>query len=264
MTRRYYVPDLPPAGGPVALSGAEAQHACRVMRVDVGERITLFDGRGHEADGWVMQVDRRSCLCDAEQAQRVDRESPRELNLAVALPRPERGKEMVERLTELGVRRLIPIVAERTQRSPSPNQLEKLRRAVVEACKQSGRNVLLEIDEPAPLEPYLAGVSGSSRGSNPHPTASQDDRPGTVPHQPDSKAQCWILQPGGTPIGEAVEESLSLRDSSVNVLIGPEGGWTPGELAAATDKGFTPICLGPRIYRIETAATNVAAVIAAF
>ena len=233
MTRRYYVPELPVAGGLVAIGDAEAEHALRVMRIRVGDRVTLFNGQGQESRASVTQIDRRSCLCDAEPAVGVDRELPGDLSLAVALPKPSRSREMVERLTELGVKRLIPMVTERSERPASRNQLDKLRRAVVEACKQSGRNQLMEITEPQPCDQLLM--------------------------RPEPALQRWILQPNGDAIGE----QLPSLPAAVIALVGPEGGWTDRELDRAVAGGYTPLSLGPRIYRIETAAVAIAAVVAA-
>ena len=142
MTRRYFVPKLPAQGGPIDLPDAEAQHAVRVMRVQVGEELELFDGNGHQSRGVITQIKRNACQCEVSQVSFVSREPAVVVNLGIALPKPDRAKELIERLTELGVHRVTPLVAERSQRPPGDSLLEKLSRAVIEACKQSGRNIL--------------------------------------------------------------------------------------------------------------------------
>jgi 16S rRNA (uracil1498-N3)-methyltransferase len=230
MTRRYFVPDLPILGGLVSLPEAEAQHASRVMRVQVGDDLVLFDGRGNEATANFVQVGRKECHCQANAAQAINREPKREIHLAIALPKPDRSRELIERLTEMGVCSLTPLIAQRTQRPPTDSLLAKLRRGVIEACKQSGRNQLLDLKEPMRSEAFFQNGEQHTR---------------------------WIAHPAMDDI---------IRDAapsgSFSVAIGPEGGWTDGEVQLAVSHGFRAVDLGERIYRIETAATAIAAVLA--
>lgn len=229
MTRRYFVPDLPPLGGRVSLPEAEAQHATRVMRVQVGDDLILFDGQGNEAAASLVQVGRNDCQCQALAAQAIGREPLREIHLAVALPKPDRARELTERLTEIGVKSLTPLIAQRTQRPPTDSMLAKLRRGVVEACKQSGRNQLMDIRAPSQSSAFFESCDEGTR---------------------------WIAH----PTREDVPRDMDGRGQVV-AAIGPEGGWTPEEILQATTNGFQPIDLGPRIYRIETAATVIASIL---
>lgn len=231
MTRRYFAPELPDGGGPVTLSGEESQHAVRVMRVQIGEFLTIFDGKGREAGAKVIEVGRNACTVLVEEPAVVDRETARSIHLAVALPKPDRARELIERLTELGVQSVTPVVATRTQRPPSSSLIEKLRRGVVEACKQCGRNQLLDLRDPIPAKQYFSEpIEGAS----------------------------WIAHPEGEPISTLA----SSNEDVVTVAVGPEGGWTQEEVVWATNVGFQWLGLGKRIYRIETAATVIAAVLA--
>ncbi|QDT10358.1 RsmE family RNA methyltransferase [Planctomycetes bacterium K23_9] len=235
MTRRYYLSDLPPVAALAVLPNSESQHAIKVMRIQVGETVELFDGRGTQADATVVSVTRKECSVRIEHSSSVDREPNRELTFAIALPKPDRCRELIERLTELGVQRVVPIVAVRTQRGPSENLIGKLRRAVIEACKQSGRNVLMEITEPMSLAEYV-------------------DQPDSTPAI-DSTPAKWIAHPDG-PI---LDFTQIVSIDSASLLIGPEGGWTEEEINIALDAGFKKVGLGKRIYRIETAAVYLAA-----
>ena len=227
MTRRYYHPDLPPDGGRVSLSEAEHQHAVKVMRVQVGDAIELFDGWGHQAAAVIAEISRQKCLCDAQPSQEVDREPSRELHLGIALPKPDRARELIERLTELGVKSVTPLRADRTQRAPTSGLLTKLRRGCIEACKQSGRNVLLEVHEPVAAFKFFPATD---------PTITR-----------------WLAHPGGSSVESAQ------RDVRMIAAIGPEGGWTEREVSTAQACGFELVDCGARIYRIETAAAFVAA-----
>ena len=233
MTRRYFHADLPTSGGPVTISDAEGQHAVRVMRVQVGDRIVLFNGKGIQADAEVVSIRRFECCCHCELPQTISRESATQLQLGIALPKGDRAKELIERLTELGVTSVTPLIAERSQRPPSDAMIDKLRRAVVEASKQCGRNQLLQVNSPAAVTEFL--------GKN-HDTATS----------------YAIAHPEGVS-HQTVRERL--RPSGC-VLIGPEGGWCDAELTLAEEQGYERISLGRRILRIETAATMIAALVA--
>jgi 16S rRNA (uracil1498-N3)-methyltransferase len=228
MTRRYFVADLPQSGGIVTLCHAEAHHAIHVMRVQVGDAIELFDGKGNQSQADVTKLGRNECQCEAEPSNRVDREPPRVIHFGIALPKPDRARELIERLTELGVKTLTPLVAERPQRPPSDALIDKLRRGVIEACKQSGRNQLLEVRMPQNAADFFASRTQAAK---------------MIAH----------------PAGDAVWLDKARRSGEAFVAIGPEGGWTDSELSSAVSCHFEPINLGRRIYRIETAATVVAA-----
>ena len=231
MTKRYYVPDLPQLGGTISLPPSEAQHAIRVMRIKVGEAIELFNGQGLQAEAMIEDVKRNACICQANAACSIDREPKRKVRLAIALPKPDRAKELIERLTELGVQSVTPIIAERTQRGPTDSTLEKLFKVIIEACKQSGRNQLMQ------LKPTMKSLTF---------------------FQSDEIENKVIAHP--VPDGvAALTYREAANDKAFSIAIGPEGGWTDHEYQAAIDQGYSPINLGKRIYRIETAAVALAA-----
>lgn len=230
MTRRYFVPDLPILGGLVGLPKVEAQHASRVMRVQVGDELVLFDGRGNEAIARFVHVGRKECHCQAEAAQKIDREPQREIHLAIALPKPDRSRELIERLTEMGVRSLTPLIAQRTQRPPTDSLLAKIRRGVIEACKQSGRNQLMDVRVPMRADAFFSTCDSGTK---------------------------WIAHPAMNRLSRDIAPS-----GTFHVAIGPEGGWTDEEVKFAILHSFKAVDLGERIYRIETAATTFAAILA--
>ncbi|TWT56129.1 RsmE family RNA methyltransferase [Allorhodopirellula solitaria] len=233
MTRRYYVPDLLTQHPHVRLPDDEAAHAVKVMRLRAGDSVELFDGRGSQANAEVTNVGRRECECLSEQPQHVDREAGRRLVLAIAIPKPDRAKEMVERLTELGVHEIVPLTFARTQRPPSDSLIGKLERIVVEACKQSNRNQLMTIAPVMSLDQWIGQ---------------------TAPGQSDSPIHL-VAMPGGGPLRDAAQQA----NPAVCCVIGPEGGLTEDELARCVEAGMRPVDLGTRILRIETAACVVAA-----
>jgi 16S rRNA (uracil1498-N3)-methyltransferase len=148
----------------------------------------------------------------------------------VALPKGERQKWLVEKLTELGVARLVPLDTDRGVAEATPAARERLGRGVIEACKQCGRNRLMEIGAPRTVAAAIAAMPGGSR--------------------------VVIADPGGAPLDPV---GLAAGATNVLALVGPEGGFTAAELAAAEAAGAVRASLGPHVLRIETAAIALAA-----
>lgn len=233
MSDRFFS-SLPIAGDRVALDGPEAHHLLHVMRAKPGERIMLFDGSGAEFVGEIVECGRASVEVAILERREVDRELPFALVVGVSLPKGDRQKWLIEKLTELGVTELVPLVTERGVAQPTEAALERLARSVIEAAKQCGRNRLMRIAKPQ------AWLDWSRAESN------------------RSKVRRWFAHPGGTFLAA---QDLS-RSLPTQLAIGPEGGFTDAEVAAAVAAGWQTVNLGPRILRVETAAVALAAVVA--
>lgn len=222
-------------GAQVALAGEEAHHLVRVLRLRAGDAVELFDGAGAACRGRVVEAGRREAVIALE--ERVDRPPPLafELTCAVCPPKGKRAQRLVEELSELGVSGLAPLVLERSQnRLPSTEQIE---RWALEAAKQCQRDRLLEALPPLDLAGLVAAAGA-------HDLALLAD-----PHQ-------------APPLREALPAAPPAR---VLLAIGPEGGFTPGELERLRAAGLHPVRLGRTVLRIETAAAAlVAALVAAW
>ena len=155
MSDRYFV-ESPVVSDRAVLAGAEAHHLLHVMRAKVGTRVTLFDGSGWEFDAVVERTGRSEVELAIAGRQEIDREAPIAVTLGVALPKGDRQKWLVEKVVELGVARLVPLETERGVAQPVENALERLRRGVIEASKQCGRNRLMEIAGPKTWQEFLA------------------------------------------------------------------------------------------------------------
>jgi 16S rRNA (uracil1498-N3)-methyltransferase len=232
MSDRYFS-DTPISGGRATLSGPEAHHLIHVMRAAPGVRVTLFDGGGDECSAIVERVRRADVELSILARHAIDRELPFCLTLAVALPKGDRQKWLVEKAVELGVTRIVPLWTQRSVAQPVEQSLVRLRRAVIEASKQCGRNRLLQIDQPRSWPDLVASAADTPCRLVAHPAAENQLRP-----------------------------SLNDFAGNVCVAVGPEGGFADEEVAQALAAGWRAVDLGPRILRVETAALMLAAVIA--
>jgi 16S rRNA (uracil1498-N3)-methyltransferase len=223
MTERFFI-ETPITGDRAALTGPEAHHLIHVMRARPGDSVVLFDGSGWEFPAVVEGVGRSQVDLHVVGREEVDREPAREIVLGVALPKGDRQKWLVEKTVELGVRRLIPLRTERAVTQPGAAALDRLRRAVIEASKQCGRNRLMEVAEPCTWPAFLAETAREECRLLAHPTISQTTAPGD--------------SPGAKTI----------------LAVGPEGGLTDEEVAQAVAAGWRTVSLGHRILRVETAA----------
>lgn len=235
MSRRYFS-ETPIAGPDATLAGPEAHHLLHVLRAAPGMEVVLFDGGGGEFDARVARCGRSTVKLTVGPRRDVDRELPFEFTLGVPLPKGDRQRWIVEKATELGVTRLVPLVVERSPRGAAERG-DKLVRYVVEASKQCGRNRLMEIAEPLAWDEWLAlpGVGADAEGTT----------------------RRWVAHPVAPPL----DASSALRATPTFAAVGPEGGLTDEEVAMAVGAGWKLAGLGPRVLRIETAAVALAALI---
>jgi 16S rRNA (uracil1498-N3)-methyltransferase len=234
MSYRYFV-DEPISPGRVVLAGREAHHLIHVMRAVPGMQVVLFDGGGAEFPAVVQQIDRNTVVLSAPLRKEIHRELTLDITLGVALPKGERQKWLVEKATELGVTRIVPLRTQHAVAQPVAQALVRLRRIVVESSKQCGRNRLMQICEPQNWSSYVEHSTGT---------------------------KCRLLaQPEGFHKGPhlPIPDELPAR---VLLAVGPEGGFAGQEIAQAVLVGWHTVDLGPRVLRIETAALVLAALVA--
>jgi 16S rRNA (uracil1498-N3)-methyltransferase len=230
MSDRYF--SLSPILGETArLTGVEAHHLASVMRAGPGDLIVLFDGSGVECEASIIRISKREVELQIESRREVDREPNTQLTLAIALPKGDRQKWLIEKAVELGVANLTPIVTQRSVVKLKESGRQRLQRSVVEASKQCGRNRLMEIAPP------VDWIEFASR--------TPDD------------GQRIIAHPG--MVDSVVAETA--WGQNLIAAIGPEGGFADEEVESAVDFGWQAMSLGPRILRIETAALKLAALL---
>jgi 16S rRNA (uracil1498-N3)-methyltransferase len=239
MDNRYFV-ETPITADRATLTGPEAHHLVHVMRAVLGELVTLFDGRGDQFSAVVERIGRADVTLTILGRESVVRELPFSLVLGVALPKGDRQKWLVEKTVELGVTRLVSLRTQRGVAQPVEQAIVRLRRAVVEASKQCGRNRLMRIDEPQDWPEFAAA-------------AANDDNAGSIR---------LFAHPGAASTAHDVLAASPNADRNVFLAVGPEGGFADEEAATATAAGWRTVTLGPRILRVETAALLLAALAA--
>ncbi|NLE39515.1 MAG: 16S rRNA (uracil(1498)-N(3))-methyltransferase [Pirellulaceae bacterium] len=229
MLDRYFL-ETRVTGPRTALIGSEARHLARVMRAQRGDRVTLFDGTGREFLAEVVQLRRNEVDLEILDTTEIDRELPFRLTIAVALPKGDRQRWLVEKMVELGVTGMIPLRTTRSVAQPSEGGMRRMTQWVIDASKQCGRNRLMEIAEPRTW-PELLATSAA------------------VP-----------LRVAAHPGGETTffESCFACDTSETLAAVGPEGGFTDEEIAAARDAAWRVVALGHRILRVETAALCLA------
>ncbi len=214
------------------IEGDEAHHLLHVMRIQIGDQVVLFDGSGQEYTANVQRVGRREVVFDIIDGTEVNRELDCQLTIAIALPKGDRQKTLVEKLVELGTTTLQPVLTTRSVAQPTDSAISRLQKQVIAASKQSGRNRLMNIAQPKSFQELLTNT--------------------------DTFNKKFIAD----PTGQQPLTRQSLQGSSICVLIGPEGGFSNDELVMAIAAGWSPASLGPRILRVETAALVVATIFA--
>ncbi len=218
---RLIVDALPEAGAVCRVEGEEAAHA-RARRVGAGDAVVLVDGSGREAAGRVVRIGRGFVEIDVQEVRAAAPDSPAPIHLLVAAVRSERLSWIAEKATELGAARLTLVSSQRTQRFRASDALgPRLARVVREAAKQAEVSRWPAIAGPVALGDALRGEPRATR---------------------------LILDPSGEPF------PARLAAAPTALLVGPEGGWTEAELAAALAQGWVAASLAAGKLRAETAA----------
>lgn len=231
MADRFFATE-PLTHGDCVLSGPEAHHLGAVRRFQIGDAVVLFNGDGHEYPAEIVSISKKQVLLSVLSCETPQRELPFPIVIASALPKSDRADFLIEKLVELGVSRFIPLITSRSVVQPKEAKTEKLERAVIEASKQCGRNILMQIDPPMKWERFLELELGEITRCILH----------TSP--------------------EIERSTFSPQQAGIIFAVGPEGGFRSEEVAAALERGWRTMSLGTRVLRVETAAIVAAALAA--
>ncbi len=226
--RRFFAPPERWAKDRVVLDREETHHLSRVLRLNLGARVMVCDGRGRAAAAVVQALTPDEAVLGLEEEMFGLAESPLQVTLGLALAKGEAMDQVVRQATEMGVLRLLPFSSTYSEKfSPerAARRLARWRRQAQESLKSCQRLYLPEI---APVQDFPAILTGPE----------------------EVKFLCYE----GEREGGLLSCFNRPRPAAVRVLIGPEGGFTPEEVAQAQDAGFRVVSLGPRRLRVETAA----------
>ena len=233
---RVYVEAPVATGKRLVVEGSAANHITRVLRLRSGDLLTVFDGSGGEFGARIEEFRKDSVVVTVEEHRLLDRESPLPLTLAQGISRGERMDWVIQKATELGTSRIVPLFTKRSMvrldERQAERKLQHWRAIAIAACEQCGRNKIPELAAPVDFFDVLPAD--------------------------DSGAMRLLLSPtGNLRIEDLAEVGQDLPPGvrkGITVLIGPEGGLEEVEQEAALAAGFKAVQLGPRVLRTETAA----------
>jgi 16S rRNA (uracil1498-N3)-methyltransferase len=221
----------------IELPQALAHHAVRVLRLKPDTEITLFDGTGGQYAATLL-IDGKKAFARTGPLQATEVELPGHITLAQGIPSGDKMDWVIEKAVELGAARLIPITAQRSVLQLTGERLRKRlehwRRIAQSASEQCGRNRLMEIYEPISLAACLQGREADAQ---------------TLVCQPDAR--------------QSLAQALNLGTDRLLLLVGPEGGWSPQELAQVDTAGVCAVRFGKRVLRTETAGLALISAISA-
>ena len=230
---RFFAPSLDPGDETTVLPKDEAEHASRVLRLGVGETVAVFDGRGHEFLARILSAARLDMRVQILSRVEPAPESPVAITLVQAVLKGDKMDDVIRDGVMLGVAAVQPVVTKRSETTVAAlvrgARLERWRRVGLASVKQSRRAVVPEIRTPLAFEHYL--------------------------DEPPPALRLMLVEPSA---GAKAEPLSRLRDAPVPwdaaLVVGPEGGWTGTEVAAAEGRGVRLVTLGPRTLRADAVA----------
>ncbi len=242
----------------IALTPEQQHYLCRVLRLNQGDKFIAMDGRGH---WWlaVLEAQETGLIASITEEIAVNKELAVEVTLMAALPKGNGFDEVVRQATELGVASIVPVTSDRTLLKPSGQKVDRWKRIAAEAAEQSERQFVPTIFEPISFDlavkdcgqkhRYICVARGDNRHlwdclmelEPPQPPLVRGEEEGAADFDPPfvGAVDGAYRPPGG--------------ELSIVIAIGPEGGWTDGEVTRAIEFGFEPVSLGSRILRAVTA-----------
>ncbi len=229
--RRFYHNSTLKPGEKFLLDAEQTLHAGKVLRLALGEKVSIFDGLGNEYLAHFVSLNKKNFVVEIiEESSPPAKESPLKIRLAPALMKGEKLELVIQKAVELGISRLSPIETIRTDVKPRniENKMNRWRKIAIESTKQCGRATLLEIDQPQSLESLL------NNGK---------------------EQKLMFIESGGSSL-----KGIG-KTNRTTIITGPEGGWEDSEVALAKEKDCAIITLGGRILRAETAAIAFAGII---
>lgn len=233
LTRIYQPGEFIP-GQIISLSASASQHVGRVLRMEIGEPLIIFNGLNIEYAAKITTINKREVYVVIEESQYLSRESNLKITLAQGISKGDKMDFVIQKAVELGVTDIIPILSERCVVNLNQERLSKKHRQwqdqIISACEQCGRNFIPKVSEPCKINRFLETSSTNNK---------------------------FVL----SPFAQKSWHDYQNIEQNITILIGPEGGLSQEELLLSEAFNFKPISLGPRILRTETAAITTISII---
>lgn len=232
---RFFIAPEKINDGRVYITGPDVNHIVRVLRLGAGDGITVLDGRGMAYEAVIERTGREEVVCAIKKEYPAEGTPPLRITLVQGIPKGDKMDLVIQKGTELGVSRVIPLICRRAvvklEGDKSERRKERWQRIALEAAKQCRRPDVPEVSEPAGWDRVLADLPPEAMA--------------IIPWEEESiKSLKSVLQEND-------------KREEIFVFIGPEGGFTPAEVERAREAGVRPVTLGPRILRTETAGLAV-------
>lgn len=219
---RFYYPSI--SKSCLELSGDAHTHAAYALRIRVGDYITVFDGRGHDYSCKVKEIKKDKTLLELLSTAENTGESKISVTLYLSVIKQDRFELAVQKATELGVTKIVPVYSTFTQRNVSLNY-DRLNKIAISACEQCGRSKLPDIEQSLDFDELL-----------------------------DRAKSTYLIFPWEREMHGQMKAAIDKSKTDVSIFVGPEGGITEEEKNKLTDVGAKSVTLGTRILRAETAA----------
>ena len=253
---RFYVPPNEWNSTAPTLSGAEAHHARNVLRLDLGSKVVLFNGQGRELTGEIVSIDGDQIHLRKLHEATTPPLSCR-ITLAQAIPKGKNMDLIVQKAVEIGAAEIAPLISDRTivhlDDDTAAQKQDKWQHIAIEAAKQCGQNWLPQVRIPRKLAQFFRETDVAALVPTAEPSNRRSPRRAPL-HQ---LRLIGSLQADAQHLKKILQEHIEHHGGlpqNVLMLVGPEGDFTPAELALARSHGCRPITLGPIILRVETAA----------
>jgi 16S rRNA (uracil1498-N3)-methyltransferase len=231
-THRFYT-DIPlETGNKIQLPKEAAHHCAQVLRYKIGDRLTVFNGDSFDYLASITSIEKKRCEIEIEKRIELTNESPLKIHLIQGIAKGDKMDLIIQKAVELGVSEITPIFTERCNVKLDAKRLAKKldhwNNIAISACEQSGRAVVPKVNSAVPIEQLAATESLS-----------------------------FYLE----PTANKTFRDYKITDQTVELLIGPEGGFSEKDLRRAKEKSISGVALGPRILRTETAGLSAIAIL---
>lgn len=230
---RLFLPPEKLVSRQIAITGEQARYLSLVHRIKPGEQLIIFDGLGNQYTCKILQSRRKEIIAEQMKKEPYSAESSIAITLAQGIAKGDKMDLIIQKSTELGVKKIIPLITERTQIRHT-DKIDRWRKIALSASQQSGREKIPEITEPTSFEEFLErqktghGIIFSEEEKERNLKKILNDFQGAI---------------------------------EITLLVGPEGGFSKSEVITASENGFATISLGPRILRTETAAITAISIV---